>query len=89
MLQTLSMLPCRRSRVMRLGLVVMDLDRRLVPIEGALDGWVRVMMRESVTITRIARLPVGVASGFSPESRKSIEASLRRETELTRKWPPR
>jgi hypothetical protein len=41
---------------------MMHFDGCLCAIESALDGWVRVMMRKSVTVARIARLPVSVTA---------------------------
>ncbi|MGB6561108.1 MAG: hypothetical protein WBE69_00740 [Candidatus Binataceae bacterium] len=56
--QTLGVLRC--GVIGRLGLVMLYWNRRLLAIESALDGWVRVMMRQSVAVADVRRLTVRV-----------------------------
>jgi hypothetical protein len=55
------MLSRSRGGVVRLSLVVMNLDRRLGAIESALDARMYVMW-QSITVARIASLAVSVAA---------------------------
>jgi hypothetical protein len=47
---------------MRFVGVVRNRDRFLIAIEAALDGWVNVVVMKSVTMTRVAGLPVSVTA---------------------------
>jgi hypothetical protein len=44
------------------------LPGRVIAIESALDGWVRVMMRQSVTVRGTTGLAVAMAVRLAPQS---------------------
>jgi hypothetical protein len=71
----LGVLPLRLGHMLldrALALVMVHFNRRLITIEPALDGWVRVMMRHPVAVRWIARLAVGVAA-----RRRHVVCSMR------------
>jgi len=58
----IGMLPRGLGRVVQLGLVMRDGDQLFCAVKGPLPRRMNMVMRQSVTMTRITRLPVSVAA---------------------------